>query len=319
MSDQVEAIIRLRRGPDSERRLITFDRGEIVFSSDISHLFIGDGETTGGKLVGNLNYINGNRTPSPSGIYGDLYFDDANTILYILSSNAGPDNIQNYARITPDVDPSLVFVNGKYGINPSYFKDSGLGYVRLSGDLMFGFLTLHAHPTAAMHAATKWSVDQGLSGLKNDIGNNFVRLSGDTMTGPLTINSGLSVLSAANFKGDVELNNKLLQHFSVKVTNSTMLNASNSYQYNLTQNDNGCVVCVDASDAGYIGLPSGLPVGFNALIVNLSNFSISFISSVPGGVTIGNVYDYRTIGKKYGVCNLVYIDSSRILISGDLS
>lgn len=318
MSDQVEAIIRLRRGPDSERRLITFDRGEIVFSSDISHLFIGDGETTGGKLVGNLNYIS-NLSPSPSAIYGDLYFNALSTILYILSSDAGPDNIQNYARITPDVDNSLVFINGRYGINPTYFKSGGLGYVRLSGDVMYGFLTLHAHPTAAMHAATKWSVDNGLSALRDSIGSNFVHLSGDTMTGPLTINSGLSVLSAANFKGDIELNNKLLQHFSVKVTNSIVLNASNAYQYNLTQNDNGCVLCVDAADAGYIGIPTGLPLGFNVLIVNVSNFSISFISSVAGGIDIGNVYDYRTIGKKYGVCNLVIIGSTRALISGDLS
>jgi hypothetical protein len=37
-------------------------------------------------------------------------------------------------------------------------------YVQRSGDTMAGFLTLHANPTAAMHAATKQFVDAGLAG-----------------------------------------------------------------------------------------------------------------------------------------------------------
>lgn len=139
MSDQVEAIIRLRRGPDSERRLITFDRGEIVFSSDISHLFIGDGATTGGKLVGNLNYIS-NVSPSPSGIYGDLYFNPDTNIVYMLSSDAGPDNINNYARLTPDGDGVTVFYDkGKYTVS---YSSLDTRYVNITGDLMTGSLSM---------------------------------------------------------------------------------------------------------------------------------------------------------------------------------
>jgi len=56
------------------------------------------------------------------------------------------------------------------------------GFVKRIGDTMAGFLTLHAHPTATMHAATKGYVD----GITPDL-SGLVQKSGDTMTGPLVM------------------------------------------------------------------------------------------------------------------------------------
>jgi hypothetical protein len=55
-------------------------------------------------------------------------------------------------------------------------------YVNIVGDVMTGFLTLNADPTADLHAATKKYVDDN-----STTGGPFVQVSGDTMTGVLTI------------------------------------------------------------------------------------------------------------------------------------
>ena len=43
--------LRLRRGTDAERQLITFAEGELVYTTDTKKLYVGDGETLGGILV----------------------------------------------------------------------------------------------------------------------------------------------------------------------------------------------------------------------------------------------------------------------------
>lgn len=54
------------------------------------------------------------------------------------------------------------------------------GFVKKAGDTMTGFLTLHAHPTLPMHAATKQYVDNSSPDLSG-----YVQKAGDTMTGAL--------------------------------------------------------------------------------------------------------------------------------------
>jgi len=143
MADQIDAIIRLRRGPDSERRNITFDAGEIVFSTDNKKTFIGDGSTQGGVVVGNHATVDA--SPSPYAVKGDTYFDKYNSILYVLSSEAGPDNINNYARVTPVVDgTTIVSTNGVLSIKSTFTNNFTNNYVKLSGDTMTGPLNINS-------------------------------------------------------------------------------------------------------------------------------------------------------------------------------
>jgi hypothetical protein len=51
--------IQIRRGVEAQRTLITPDVGELLFTTDGSQLFIGDGATAGGLLMGGTgsNYV----------------------------------------------------------------------------------------------------------------------------------------------------------------------------------------------------------------------------------------------------------------------
>lgn len=46
--------LQLRRGTDAERKLAVFSTGEIIYTTDTKKVFVGDGTTAGGKLVGGL-------------------------------------------------------------------------------------------------------------------------------------------------------------------------------------------------------------------------------------------------------------------------
>ena len=47
--------LRLRRGTDAERLLVTPLEGELVYTTDTKKIFVGDGTTIGGTLVAGLN------------------------------------------------------------------------------------------------------------------------------------------------------------------------------------------------------------------------------------------------------------------------
>ena len=42
-----------RQGSDADRKLIVLDSGELGYTTDTGRLFVGDGSTAGGLLVGN--------------------------------------------------------------------------------------------------------------------------------------------------------------------------------------------------------------------------------------------------------------------------
>jgi len=82
--------LKVRRGTDSERKLITLDNGELGYVTDISsrRLFVGDGVTQGGHPAGARIFSNGSFS-SPSTLataqVGDLVFNNDDTSLYVLT------------------------------------------------------------------------------------------------------------------------------------------------------------------------------------------------------------------------------------------
>jgi len=144
MATQIDALIKLRRGPDSERQLINFDSGEIVFSTDIKRAFIGNNDQIGGYIIGNLNTVG--TIPSPSALQYDLFYKPSISTLYMLTAfNLGPDLLQNYARITPDGDGTTIkFENGKYSVIDSFIYGTlDSRYVNVTGDTMTGSLCIN--------------------------------------------------------------------------------------------------------------------------------------------------------------------------------
>lgn len=63
----------------------------------------------------------------------------------------------------------------------------GLEYLPIAGGTMLGYITLHANPSAAMHAATKQYVDNAIAAISLPNLSNYVAKAGDTMTGFLTL------------------------------------------------------------------------------------------------------------------------------------
>lgn len=76
----------VRSGSDSDRKTVVLDSAELGYTTDTKRLYVGDGLTTGGILVGNV--FNGSRTDITSSagnpVVGDLAFDTDNKILYRL-------------------------------------------------------------------------------------------------------------------------------------------------------------------------------------------------------------------------------------------
>jgi hypothetical protein len=144
MATQIDALIKLRRGPDSERQLINFDSGEIVFSTDIKRVFIGNGDKVGGYVIGNLNTIG--TVPSPSALQHDLFYQTSTNTLYMLTAfSRGADLIENYARLIPEVDGTTIKLeDGKYKLSNDFIYDTlDTRYVNVTGDTMTGSLCIN--------------------------------------------------------------------------------------------------------------------------------------------------------------------------------
>jgi len=66
----------VRQGSDSDRKNIVLDNGELGYTTDGDRLFIGDGATLGGVVVGNKYLGTGNPTSFPFAQVGDLAFNN---------------------------------------------------------------------------------------------------------------------------------------------------------------------------------------------------------------------------------------------------
>ena len=59
--------LRLRRGTDAERLLVTPIEGELVYTTDTKKIFVGDGSTIGGTIVAGLNSVVADTSPQLGG------------------------------------------------------------------------------------------------------------------------------------------------------------------------------------------------------------------------------------------------------------
>jgi hypothetical protein len=160
----------------------------------------------------------------------------------------------------------------------------------------------------------EWCMGDSLAVINHDIKyfqDKKVTKTGDTMTGALTVQADLTVTAG----GDLDIDNGKLNHFTVTVMGASI--APGSTNIPLAVTDCGKVIYVTATANGTITVPGGLPVGYSVMIVNNSAFNVSIVGAA--GVAVQNVYNKITIGIKYGICNLIVIDTNKVLISGDLS
>jgi len=118
--------LKLRRGLDSERKLVTLDNGELGYVTDAAsrRLFVGDGVTKGGFPAGNKFYYNANVNTGAGLVtaqVGDLVFSVNTGKLYTLSGSDAF-NFPDYSN--PD---AYQFVGAKTdGLTVSYTAGGSL-------------------------------------------------------------------------------------------------------------------------------------------------------------------------------------------------
>lgn len=78
----------VRRGDDIDRRNVTLSEGELGYTTDTSRLYVGDGATLGGKIVGN-KFLGetADHTTLTEGAEGDLAYNTTSNNLYVKTSS----------------------------------------------------------------------------------------------------------------------------------------------------------------------------------------------------------------------------------------
>jgi hypothetical protein len=105
------AKIKIRRGSNTDRKLIILDSGELGYTIDTNRVYVGNGTLKGGSSVGTFNFNNltrANISVKNKAEVGDLVFD--NYILYSLSGS-DPSLTASWMRLTPNVDGTTIQYN----------------------------------------------------------------------------------------------------------------------------------------------------------------------------------------------------------------
>jgi len=219
-SDKVNAVIKIRRGPEADRELTIFEDGELVYSTDHKRLFIGDSITEGGMLVGNNIWYVDNFDKLPQIEANDLVYrtDEKSFYLFLGGNPLPPSNyvmvgglklITDNINITPYTLPDATTTN-KGGVIIGDGLTVTSGNVKINYDPnvfqldMDGKLTLKSASGVTVPNATysdKGVVQilnggSGEGGLKVNGGNLSVNIDNST----LKLNTTTNVISIDNTK-----------------------------------------------------------------------------------------------------------------------
>ena len=108
------AKIKIRRGSNTDRKLIILDSGELGYTIDTNRVYIGNGNLKGGSSVGTFNFNNSTRSNisvKNKAEVGDLVFE--NYVLYSLSGTDATSSV-SWTRLTPNVDGTTIQYNTDY-------------------------------------------------------------------------------------------------------------------------------------------------------------------------------------------------------------
>ena len=97
--------LKVRRGSDAQRKTIILDQGEVGYTLDTRRLFVGDGSTEGGNVIGNkvvgpftnIASLGTGAGQSPGLQLGDIGYADSR--LYTLTSTIYNSSLSGWAYI----------------------------------------------------------------------------------------------------------------------------------------------------------------------------------------------------------------------------
>lgn len=138
--------VQVRRGTEAERQTMDGgvgnpdqpDVGELIYTTDDKLLYIGDGSTTGGNLVGGSGGIaDGSLTPAKMSFLGSVD-EVADTNTFILSKQVDGD----YDSVTPSGDVTMtqagVFTIAIDAVTTAKIDDNAVTSAKLATSLDFG-------------------------------------------------------------------------------------------------------------------------------------------------------------------------------------
>ena len=285
-TNQVNAVVKVRRGPESDREQVIFDDGELSYSTDKKRFFVGDNLTNGGILVGNkIWYVDS---------FDKVPYIEGNDIVYRTDLNA----FYLFYGTNPLLSSNYVLVGGKKLIDdnvnlttytlPNATKLVKGGVIIGNGlSANNGTLTIDYDPNVfTLDSTNKLTLKNATSLTLNDA--TYVS------KGIVQINDGTS-----NSKGGLTVDNGVL---SVKIDNSTLkLNTTT----NVISIDNTKLPKATSSALGAIIVGSGLSVdgtGNTTVQVDGSTVKINSsgqLESTTGGGGGGTAFElWDAIGKK---------------------
>jgi len=161
------------QGSDSDRKQALLTSGEPAFTTDLKRFYVGDGETTGGVVVGNLYLGSGpDKTAFVPGLSGDIAFDTDKNKLYRILENDGSSH------------GDWEYIGGVY--------NNGDGQLSFSVDNQITLNPLSANFIDGDAVEYPIYINSGRVGLQ-PLSANFIHA--DAVTSPLVIDSGRIALT----------------------------------------------------------------------------------------------------------------------------
>ena len=164
MAEVKKARLFLRRGTDTDRETTTLCQGELGYSTDAFRVFVGDGETAGGKTLGTFMHVSGganfHTTLDTASANGHAHKGDIAVFPAQSYTNAAGDSV------TPHISASTVMILTADVTPAGSEETAGASWVAVNSGIPFGNLDV---------------LDDDISGDK---------VHGGTISGPITLSGG---------------------------------------------------------------------------------------------------------------------------------
>lgn len=130
--------LKIRRGTNTQRKLVVLEQGELGYATDTGRTFVGDGATLGGRPVGSVvhNPVSSllGRTQVAGAVAGDIV---AERSLMFMLTGSDYSVANNWINIGTKVDgTTLRYVVGADLVNRITVSDAGLGWEKFNGNII---------------------------------------------------------------------------------------------------------------------------------------------------------------------------------------
>lgn len=252
-------------------------------------MFEGSVPLSGGSMTGFLSLFS---DPTSALHAATKQYVDNEIATQAVTINGGVTIVNNLSLNDVPTDP-LHIVNKQYVDGEITAVNSSLtAYLQLTGGALTGYLTLHADPASAMHAATKQYVDT-VAGA--GVGYTPVNRAGDTMTGVLILSSD-------------PITTNLQAATKEYVDNAPFFNPSVGGTISGATNVSGVVTFTTAPVGSYT------PTAANHLVTK--TYTDTTFLRLIGGTLTGNVTQSATPSAAAHLINRSYADSRYLQLTG---